>query len=293
MNVYEIVTDKIIKQLEQGAIPWKKQWTAGLPINYSSKKPYHGMNRILLGMTDYKLPYYVTYKQAQEMGGSVKKGEHGHLVIFWKMLEHVKKLEGGDESDSNTGNLLVKRDAVPMLRYYTVFNIEQCDGLPVPEELKKTITPIDACTQIIAGYEGRPTIEHGGSRAYYRPSTDSVKLPDRNVFDSASAYYSTMFHELTHSTGHSKRLNRFTNESEDQHIFGSESYSNEELVAELGSAFLCNDTGIGQSELTNQAAYIQSWLKALKNDTRLIVVAASKAQKAVNWIKNERPEKKN
>lgn len=272
-DVQEIITNRIILALENGVTPWKKPWNAahGAPRNYRSKHVYTGVNALLLGMLDYEQPYYLTYKQAQELGGQVRRGEKGMPVVFWK----VSKKEDAQG----------KEKQVAYLQYSTVFNVAQIDGIAwkFPELPSREHTPQQAAEQIIAGYAGGPRIQYGGSEAYYRTSTDTVTMPEASNFHTAEDFYLTTFHELVHSTGHSKRLDRPT--LTEKAAFGSATYAKEELVAELGAAFLSNTAGLDLSVTENNtAAYIESWLQALRNDKTLIISAASQAQKALNHI---------
>ena len=269
-KVYEIITEKIIDQLESGSVPWVKPWIGGEPPkNYISKKPYRGINPFLLACQGYASPFWLSFKQAQAAGGTVKKGEKGSMVVFWKMFE-------GSELDKSG-----KPKMIPMLRYYTVFNTDQCEGLTV--DLPTTgeeFQPIDKAESIVDGMQNKPVIRHAEPRAYYRPSTDLVNMPRKELFESAEGYYSTLFHELGHSTGHKSRLER---KDFAEAAFGSETYSKEELIAEFTSAFLCGISGI-EKEIKNQAAYIQGWLKVLKSDCKMAVLAAAQAQKAADYI---------
>jgi antirestriction protein ArdC len=275
VTTYEIITEKITKRLEEGDIPWKKPWKAQLPRNLITDKPYRGMNLLLLGSEEYASPYWLTFKQAQDKGGHVKKGEKGSLVTFWKVME--KELEE-KEGEQRQG-----KELRFVLRYYTVFNLEQCEGIESPP-LGEPINPIQRCEEIVSGYTTMPDLRINTSdRAYYAPKDDYISLQPMQTFKSASGYYATLFHEMTHATGHEQRLGRFN--SKDYHRpFGCEDYSKEELIAELGSAFLCAEAGIDNSELDNSTAYIQSWLKALKNDKRLLIAASSQAAKAARYI---------
>jgi len=269
-DIYQTITDKIIKKLEEGKIPWKKQWAVEMPKNFLSKKPYSGMNFLLLQDLPYKSPYYLTFLQAKQLGGSIKTGEKGHMVIFWKILEF-----GEDEEDLQT---------IPLLRYYTVFNFEQTEGIkPIEEE--KINNPIEKCEQIIAEYKTIPKIQYGGAKAYYSPVQDYIQLPVKDNFDSSEAYYSTLFHECIHSTGHKSRLDR--KEGIEKTHFGSADYSKEELVAEIGSAFLCSKAHIVTKQINSQVAYVQNWIQVLKNDKRFIISAAAKATKASQYILGE------
>ena len=278
-DIYAAVTDRIIAALESGIIPWRQPWVGGsnLAINYNTGKPYSLLNQMLLG----KPGEWLTFKQCEAAGGKVRKGEKSSMVVFWKWLT-VEDEETGEEKE------------IPFLRYYNVFHISQCEGVESrrikPEELPDTAEVIDAAHEVIYDYQGREGVKIThvqGGRAFYRPSTDEIVLPMRSQFVSTADFYGTLFHELTHSTGHASRLNRFTETGSDA-AFGSEEYSKEELVAEIGSAALLNRLGIeSDASFRNSAAYIQSWLKALKNDKRMIVSAAGRADKAVQLILGE------
>jgi antirestriction protein ArdC len=270
-STYEIVTEAIIKQLESGVAPWRKPWRTGMPVNLVSKKEYRGINIFLLASQGYGSRYWLTYRQAQAQGGSVRKGEHGSKVVFWKIDEYRKE-------NSETGETENRKSI--LLRYYTVFNLEQCEGIKSPEPTR-IIPPLEQCEQIVNSMPNPPGFEQD-SRAFYRPSTDTVGVPARSAFDSAEEFYSTLFHELTHSTGHPSRLGR---EGIMEHNpFGSEDYSKEELVAEMGAAMLCGVAGIQSRTLDNSASYLQSWINRLRSDSHLIVSAASQAQKAADYI---------
>ena len=270
-TAYEIVTESIIKQLESGVAPWRKPWRTEMPANLASKKEYRGINVFLLASLGYGSRYWLTYRQAQTLGGSVRKGEHGSKVVFWKIGEYRKE-------DKETGETENRRSI--LLRYYTVFNLEQCEGIKLPEPTR-IIAPLEQCEIIVNSMPNPPGFEQD-SRAFYRPSTDTVGMPARSAFDSAEEYYSTFFHELTHSTGHPSRVGR---EGIMEHNpFGSEDYSKEELVAEMGAAMLCGVAGIESRTLDNSASYLQSWINRLRSDSRLIVSAASQAQKAADYI---------
>jgi antirestriction protein ArdC len=276
MNVYESITNKIVASLEAGVIPWRKEWAVlggAMPYNYSTEKPYRGINTLTLLMSGYASAQWLTYKQAKEIGAQVRKGEHGQTIVFWSFTKRENK-STGEEYES------------AFAKQYTVFNVEQIDGLPVslPFDLPP-FNPIDEAEAIVDGYmqsESHPTLAHGGGEAYYKPSTDHVQVPHRETFTSPGAYYATLFHELAHSTSIPSRLNR---RAEKPHAFGDENYSKEELTAEFTSAFLCAESGITNDErLANSAAYIQCWIRALKNDKTLAIAAAQRAQKAADYI---------
>ena len=270
-TTYEIVTQSIIKQLESGVAPWRKPWRTEMPANFISKKEYRGINIFLLASQGYGSRYWITYRQAQALGGNIKKGERGTKVVFWKFSEFSKEnVETGEIED---------RKSI-LIRYYTVFNLDQCEGIKSPAA-KPVINPIEQCESIVEQMPNHPKFEQD-SRACYRPSSDTVGMPARSAFHSAEEYYSTLFHELTHSTGNPSRVGR--EGIMNHNPFGSEDYSKEELVAEMGAAMLCGVAGIESQTLDNSAAYLQSWINKLKSDTRLIVSAASQAQKAADYI---------
>lgn len=211
-------------------------------------------------------------------GGHVKRGEKGSLVTFWKVTEKELEEEGK-----------VGKELKFLFRYYTVFNLDQREGIKAPPPAEK-INPIQKCEDIVTGYKTKPEIRvNSRDKAYYLPSGDHISLPPMQAFKSAEGYYASLFHELTHSTGHEKRLGRF-NSRDYNRPFASEEYSKEELIAELGCAFLCAEAGSDNSELDNSAAYIQSWLKVLKNDKRLIISASAHAAKAARYILGQKEE---
>jgi len=272
MKVNEIVTQKILDELKKGSIPWHKPWLmSGYNKNLISKKAYRGINIFLLGY-GHQSPWWVTYKQATDLGGNVKKGEHGTMVGYFKMQEYV------DTSDSTSDG--IKR--VPLLRYYNVFNVEQCEGLEskIPPTMSRIVNRIEECEKIVEGYHNKPTMFES-DRAAYAPHFDNLYMPPINSFDTAEYYYAVLFHEYVHSTGHKDRLAR--KGIEEMKPFGSEDYSKEELVAEIGSIFLYNKVGIERT-FNNSIAYIQSWMKRLSDDHNLIISAASQAQKAYDYI---------
>ena len=288
--VYQIVTDRIIASLKEGIIPWEKPWKAPtfaggtFPRNFVTGKPYRGVNVFLLWGTRFSSPFWLTFKQALELGGNVRKGEKGSQIVFYKQLRS-RKVKTDDVPVTKDSSK--EDDRAPfILTYYTVFNVEQCDGLTIPIVEPTPVLPVDAddtCEAIVSGWTGRPTIrteEVNEGRAYYRPMTDSVHLPARFRFIDTAHYYATLFHELVHSTGHESRLARTFGTS-----FGDELYSKEELVAETGAAFLCAIAGIATKHTEqNTAAYIQNWISKLEQDNRLIVQAAASAQRAVDLI---------
>jgi len=270
---YEKVATVIIDTLQRGVVPWQKPWTGTVPMNGETHRPYKGINSLVLGCSGFGDPRWLTWNAIKRLDGKVRKGEKSRPVVFWKFWE---------VRDEATGEVT---DRVPMLRYYSVFNVQQADGLKLRplSDLIPTAnhSPIDAAEAIVANMPQRPTIQLGQQGAWYRPSTDLVGMPDRERFGRVEAYYSTLYHELAHSTGHASRLNR--EEVTRSNFFGSEDYSREELVAEFCAAFLCNHAGI-DSTRDNSAAYVASWLKVLKNDIKMAVWAAGRAQRAADFI---------
>ena len=287
-KVYEIVTERIIAALEGGVIPWRKEWDAAgsnrMPVNAHSGKPYRGINVLTLWCEQAEKGYasnqWVTFKQALELGGNVRKGEKATPIVFWKFDR---------KKDAATG----ETEEFCWARYYSVFNLAQCDGLKTDAPVlpvAREFTPLESAEMVAARYlefANAPRLRHGGPQAFYTVTLDYVQMPDRETFRTSEGYYSTLFHELVHSTRHASRLDR-RNENEAANIarqFGSEDYSKEELTAELGAAFLCAESEIANdATLANSAAYIQGWLKALKNDRQMVITAAQRAQRAADYI---------
>lgn len=277
---YQIVTDRILEALDRGTIPWRITWkrAGGRPENFLTGRPYHGMNVVMLALTSatagYSSAKYMTFNQAKQIGGKVRKGEKGTPIVFWKIMEDEKT-----------------REKFPILKRFTVFNIDQIDGIDyTPQEIEERENdPIEEAEEIVQGYLGKPEIINRGDQPLYSPVEDAVILPPRSHFENSAAYYHTLFHELTHSTGHQSRLNRLKAGAG----FGTKEYSREELVAELGAAFLCNIAGIDIPELVeNSAAYIDGWRKRLSEDPSLIITAAGRAQKAVEYMKRSEAAEK-
>lgn len=268
MNVYQIVTDRIIEQLKKNDVPWLKPWQTKFAQNYVTRKEYNGLNRWLLYGYG-KTPYWITYNQAQKLGNVIKREELGkyQIVTFWKI--GAKKQDDG--TDKKTFILL----------YHKVYNLSQTT-LGLPDDDKQ---PIKQACEIVDKMPNKPLIVNKDyNRAFYSPSLDIVNVPEMRNFNSVEGYHATLFHELAHATGHATRLNREGIAKAES--FGTNSYSKEELIAELASAFLCAKSGI-QKTVENSANYIANWLKALENDSKLIVSASSKAQKACEYILNE------
>jgi antirestriction protein ArdC len=251
-----------------------------MPKNLVSKKEYRGVNVFMLACQQYGSPWWLTFNQVKERGGYVRKGEKATPVIFWKFIDRKDSVEADSEDNIN--------GKIPLLRYYSVFNVFQTEGITLPPDPEETINPFnpnEKAEQIIANMPQRPDIQYGGNKACYRPSSDTITLPPKQTFVSPEEYYSTYFHELSHATGHESRLARKS--ILEPSFFGSHEYSKEELVAEMGAAFLCGFSGIEQKTIENSVAYIQGWLKVLKSsDKTLLVHAAAQAQKASDYILN-------
>lgn len=276
LDVYQIVTDRIIAQLQMGTVPWQKPWTeAGMPRNLISGNAYRGINTWMLASMGFEKNLFLTWNQIKDLKASVKKNEKSQLVVFWKTIQ---KETDADESET-------KAKKKPLLRYYTVFNVAQCNDIParlIPPEIEKPQEPIKHCEAIMQKMPNPPKLQHKMQEAWYNPGTDVLNMPRRKSFASPEAYYGTLFHELIHSTGHTSRLDR----KELGNGFGTEPYSREELTAEIGACFLKSHAGIGNETFENSISYIDAWLGKLKNDKRLIIMASSHAQKAVDYILN-------
>lgn len=277
INVYELVTNRIIEQLENNIIPWEKPWSGTIDgaFNRVSKKPYSILNQMLLKYNG----EYATFKQWQELGGHIRKAEKSEIIVFWKMYPIKEKQDDGTE--------IIK--TIPLLKYINVFHISQVDGVePLKQKVTHDIEPIEKAEKILNDYWNREniTIEYvKGDKAFYSPMFDKIQLPLFEQFKQSEEYYSTAFHESVHSTMKTSRCNRQEDRKGKVVSFGSEEYSKEELVAEVGSAQLMNIVGIETTKsFRNSTAYIQSWLKVLRNDNKFIVSASSKAEKAVNYI---------
>ena len=306
MNVYEIITNRVIEELQKGVIPWKRPWAcysrksgrtwtrSALAVSHVNGQPYSLLNQMLLGQAG----EYLTFNQCKKEGGTIKKGAKARMVCFWKMLPVEQEDENGKKVLDKNGK--PKTKTIPYLRYYNVFHIDDTEGIKqkYPECLETvTITEkveragiCEEAEKILHDYIDREGItfrESLSNEAYYAPYLDLIQIPLRSQFEKTAEYYSTAFHESVHSTGHEKRLNRLKVTGASA-AFGGTDYSKEELVAELGAASILHMLGIETpSSFKNSAAYVQGWLKALRNDTKLIVSAASKAEKAVALIFGE------
>lgn len=289
-DVYRRVTQKIIADLEQGVRPWLKPWNAEHAAGKITKPlrhngvPYAGVNILMLWLEaeakGYSAPIWMTFKQAQELGGHVRKGEHGSLVVYANRITRT-------ETDAATGEEVEKE--IPYLKGYTVFNVEQIDGLPAHYYAKAsppTVTAAERNARLEAFFASTgATICHGGTRAYYTIGLDTVHMPPFEYFKDPESYYAVLSHECTHWTRHPSRLDRDLGRKK----WGDAGYAKEELVAELGSAFLCADLGITPEVRDDHAAYIASWLTALNDDSRLIFTAAAHAQRAVDFLHGLQP----
>ena len=276
-NVYDMVTNRIIAELEKGKIPWQKPWTGirSGAYNRITKRPYSLLNQMLLQHTG----EYATFKQWQDLGGHIRKGEKSEIVCFWKIFE-------SKENNPDTEEIEIKK--IPLLRYYNVFHISQVEGVePLTEEqLNDKVEPIEAGDKIITEYikrEHLKFVECKSNQAYYSPSNDTVVVPLKEQCQLINEWYSIAFHEISHSSGYKSRLNRIQTGAIS--AFGSQYYSKEELVEELSSATLMSVAGLETPKtFRNSTAYIQNWLQVLRNDNKFIVSASSKAEKAVNYI---------
>lgn len=295
-DIYQMVTDKIIKQIEDsGKLPWCKPWkSAGVnavgmfPMNGKTKRRYEGVNFFLLQFSGYASPYWLSFKQVEELKGTIRKGEKATQIVFWKINAY-------DEKDEATGDIKTKK--VPLLRYYNVFNAEQCDGLklpihaiPEPTEPANNNSPLELGQMVIDQYgKLQPALSiqvRESNEAYYQPGRDLVNMPTIGQFENSEAFYSVFFHELAHSTGHTTRLNR--KEIAEGSVFGSGGYGQEELCAELTAAFICAEVGISnETTETRSAAYIKNWMNTIKADKKLFIMAAGRANKAAHLILNK------
>lgn len=289
-DLYQEVTDRMIELLEQGVAPWRCTWSKyGAARNYATGHIYTGINAFLMNLTPHPIPYFMSFKQIKAKGGSVRKGSKANMVLFYKTL--FKNEEEGFISQQKATALRGMGEEVqpiPMLKHYWVFNIADIEGIDIeiPEVELKEHERIEKCEAIINNMKNKPAfVFEDANRAYYSPFSDKLNMPALGQFETAEEYYSTYFHELTHSTGHEKRLKR--EGITDLNPFGSKEYSKEELIAEMGASFLSAHAGINHSELTeNSAAYLQGWLNVLKADKKLIFKAAAEAQKATDYILN-------
>lgn len=291
-DIYEMVTAMIIEKLEAGIIPWKKSWSADkMPANYLTKKPYRGINLWLLLSMGFQDPYFMTFNQVKEMNGYLEKGAKSIPVVFWNFI-YVHRDTGKKISDAQKLNYQPNElKKISYLKYYRVFHISDVKGIEfvLPQDAGRIIEDVpEACNKVISDMCDAPKIIHRDIEAYYLPDRDLINMPGPDKFISQRHYYAVLFHELVHATGHEKRLNREA--ITERHAFGSNTYSKEELTAEMGAGYLSCHTGIlNEDLLENTAAYIEAWLKKLRNDKTLVIEAASRAQKAVDYILNTCP----
>jgi antirestriction protein ArdC len=291
-DLYTTITGTIVAQLEAGCRPWHQPWNAAHAAGGISRplrctgQPYNGVNVLVLWLTSfqrgYSCPIYLTFQQAKELGGHVRKGEKGTTVVYANTFEKKGK-------DEETGEEVTER--IPFLKSYTVFNCEQTSGLP-GHYYARAVTPRNLAERLEQAEaffaHTKADTRHGGNRAYYSPSGDFIQLPPFDSFENRDSYYATRCHESIHWSGGAKRLNR----SFDSKRFGDDGYAMEELTAELGAAFLCADLGITPEVMPEHACYLNAWLKVLKADTKAIFTAASHASKAADYLHGLQPNAK-
>jgi antirestriction protein ArdC len=275
-DIYESITARFIEQLQKGTVPWQRPWSG--VQNLVSRKTYRGINSLILGGSEFQSPYWVSFKQAKDLGGTIRKGEKATPVIYYKLLEKL----------DDQGNLVLGSNGhptrIPFIRWSNVFNLDQTEGIQPPSQAlpQNEIQPIEQAASIVREAKLCP-IRETGFVAAYSPQEDVIRMPAQKTFRSPEAYYQTLFHEMTHATGHATRLDR---EGITQQVkFGSERYSKEELIAELGASFLANEAGIlNKVEFENSVAYLASWIERLKNDPKMIFTASSQAQRSTDLI---------
>lgn len=280
-NVYQEITDRMISILESGVCPWKKPFKDSeivkeFPRNFKSKKLYRGINCWILHCSPYRSNLWGTYKQLEEAGFQVRKGEKATQVVFWKLLDIENKNESGE----------IEQDKIPLLKSYYVFNVEQCEGfveVANGDVIAKEEDKIAECEKLISGFPlGMPEIHHAPGRASYSRLKDVISVPSPSEYDCKEEYYQVFFHECIHATGHKDRLKRET--LLNWNYQGDENYSQEELIAELGASFLSGFAGILDKTIENSAAYLTGWVNALRGDNKLIIKAAGQAQKATDYL---------
>ena len=281
-RIYQVVTDQIVEALEAGKIPWQAHWKRLPDQNFVSQRCYRGLNVLALWVTSmvkgYATPYWLTFNQVKQLGGSVGKGERSTPIVFWRWYgdeDQVQAEEGEEDRDQAE-----RPHAVAA--YYRVFNYQQCAGLPAIDIDTEPAFPSGA--ELIQQYLAREDIPlKTGRMPAYAPKSDTITMPPLRYFESEAYYCSTQYHEAVHSTGHPSRLARFEVDADDA-LFGSESYAKEELVAGIGAAMLCAATGLDHDPIPDAAAYCQGWLERLNDDRLFLVSAAQQAQKAVDYI---------
>lgn len=280
-SVYQLITGRIIMMLQQEVVPWRQTWKAKSqwPRNLISSRPYQGINVFLLHMMNYESPFWLTFNQARQLGGTIRKHEKATPIVIWKRTEM-------------TDPWTEQKQTVLFVRHWSVFNSAQCEGIasriPTPKADVSVEDSVTIASGIVESMPNRPSIKHGFREAKYLIEDDCVAMPAQVAFDSLQEYYAVLFHELGHATGHEKRLNR----DSFLDVYGDDlsNYPKEELCAEITSAFLCAECGIVERTIENSAAYIQHWLKQLKDDPKLVIHAAAQAQKATNYILNRKTE---
>lgn len=293
-DIYKMITDKIIAQLEQGIIPWRRPWTGVMDgaISYVSRKPYSVLNQLLLG----KPGEYLTFNEIVKLGGRLKEGATSSVVTFYTSIVRTKATEETEDGD-DIKVTVYKSKLVPFLRYYRVFHIDQTEGIKSKIKTEKptvVLNPVDKAEKVIEGYlAAEPHLkfhnDKPSNRAFFCPATDEVVVPMMSQYKDVEEYYSTTFHELTHSTLMPDRCDR----KDSLGTFGSETYSREELVAEIGAAMLVNACGMeADKAFKNSVAYLKGWLSHLKDDKKAIVFAAARAEKAARYIQGEREDRK-
>jgi antirestriction protein ArdC len=282
-DIYSQVNNHILAALEKGVIAWRRPWNGRLPTNYDSDKQYRGVNILTLGIAEmvrgYSSQYWMTFLQAKRHGGHIRKGERAtHIVFSERKVKEIQKEDGSKEER-----------VMHFFRSFPVFNWEQTEGVPKKDagpELSPDRDLVEVCNSVLSAMPNPPAYRESGSSAYYVPKNDLVNLPPIDTFRTTEGYVSTKFHEYAHSTGHKTRLNRPGVMG--MASFGGEQYSFEELVAELASAYLCASNGIDNT-LENSTAYIQNWLRALKDDKTMLMKASGKATAAVEYILGKQP----
>jgi antirestriction protein ArdC len=264
-ELYEKVTLQIQEKLKSGIIPWHKPWKSGVPANFITKRPYKGINFLSLCLQDFPNPYYLTYLQCQQLNGEVLNGAKGQMIIFWDIKDYI---------DENATDTDVCTKKIPLIRSSYLFNLSQTTLYSAD-----TVAPtLISCEEIIAGMKVPPIIKNNIRGCFYNPKEDYISIPTIDYFETPEEYYASLLHELIHSTGHPKRMNRFSS------CFRDDKYSSEELVAEIGASYLCALTGITPKVIDNQVSYINSWLGQLNNDPMYFINATVQAQKSVDFI---------
>jgi antirestriction protein ArdC len=282
-DAYQIITDRILEKMQGGQLPWQKPWhDLGAPRNYLTGREYTGVNSFVLHFLNEGKPLFLTFKQAEQLGGKIRKGAKGFPIIYYNVTEKEKEVAENEQGEKERRHFV---------RYSTVFSIDDVEGLHLilPEGMDSQHEPLEAAEALVMSWEDRPGMTHLDQRAYYVPAMDYVNMPAFGSFINAESYYKTLFHELVHSTGHVKRLNR-PDLANNMAVKGAEGYAREELTAELGAAYLAGVIGINtEATEENSAAYLQYWMNVLKADNKLFFQAGSNAQKAVNLILGHDP----